>query len=454
MDIEDSSRVLQTVAKDVSIMVDKARGKALRLVENIEEVEYWRWITGIGCSVAFMVVWLLILAGVSCGCCGAEEKASPTLLSGVIIGSLISIVLWTVAMAALVVGGHGQVFICRPLYEEPDFVALTRLLDSPGAVLRFKDNGGSGGFFSSLLYGNSTLDVPLRRVLRECRGNMATYPAFQLQRVFDAEEETDHYEWKKFRNQVDRLDVNLTDVQILTPALQMKLNNLLDATMLNLTDYRVKLNGPVTLKDMSSFADQLEKVANQIQDLATASRLETLASRAKRLLASHIQVLETQKEDLVYQLTMLEVQLLPLQRQVNQSISHLKTIQYFINNQGSAIAQQKSRDYMDRIVGYMEQYREHVMSGVQRTVANCRPIWDIFHATRLLLCRHIMDPLNGFWFASVWCLVLLLAATPLLLKLADYYKHIHQQMSHGVGSQSEMIVGQETEASSNWNTPG
>lgn len=44
-------------------------------------------------------------------------------------------------------------------------------------------------------------------------------------------------------------------------------------------------------------------------------------------------------DDLVYQLTTLEVQLQPLQRQVNQSLSHLKTIQYYIDNQGEKIAQ-------------------------------------------------------------------------------------------------------------------
>ena len=34
------------------------------------------------------------------------------------------------------------------------------------------------------------------------------------------------------------------------------------------------------------------------------------------------------------------MQLAPLQRQVNQSLSHLKTIQYYINNQGENIAYQ------------------------------------------------------------------------------------------------------------------
>jgi hypothetical protein len=42
----------------------------------------------------------------------------------------------------------------------------------------------------------------------------------------------------------------------------------------------------------------------------------------------------------VYQLTALEVQLMPIEKQITQSMSHLKTIQYFIGNQGLTIAQE------------------------------------------------------------------------------------------------------------------
>lgn len=49
------------------------------------------------------------------------------------------------------------------------------------------------------------------------------------------------------------------------------------------------------------------------------------------------------QDALVYQLTALEVQTGPLQKQVNQSLSHLKTIQFFINNQGEAIAHTVSK---------------------------------------------------------------------------------------------------------------
>jgi len=62
-----------------------------------------------------------------------------------------------------------------------------------------------------------------------------------------------------------------------------------------MTAFRYQLSRPITGKDLSSFAKQLDSVANQIKDLATASRIETLASRTRRVLSSNIQPLEAKK---------------------------------------------------------------------------------------------------------------------------------------------------------------
>lgn len=44
------------------------------------------------------------------------------------------------------------------------------------------------------------------------------------------------------------------------------------------------------------------------------------------------------QEDVTYQVATLDMEAMPLQRQINQSIGHLRTIQYFIHNHGSSLA--------------------------------------------------------------------------------------------------------------------
>lgn len=71
------------------------------------------------------------------------------------------------------------------------------------------------------------------------------------------------------------------------------------------------------------------------------------ASRTRRLIANNVQPLEQIRTELIYRLTELELQTQPFQKRMNQSLSHLKTIQYYIDNQGGIIAQKASQNYHD-----------------------------------------------------------------------------------------------------------
>lgn len=44
------------------------------------------------------------------------------------------------------------------------------------------------------------------------------------------------------------------------------------------------------------------------------------------------------QEDVMYQVATLDLESMPLQRQINQSAGHLRTLQYFIHNHGSSLA--------------------------------------------------------------------------------------------------------------------
>ncbi|KAE8736663.1 hypothetical protein FOCC_FOCC017885, partial [Frankliniella occidentalis] len=267
-------------------------------------------------------------------------------MSGLVLAPL-----WLGALAVLLVAGHADVFVCRPLRSGPDYAALSRALD-PGTLAR-------------LLYPNKSVALPIKDVLRGCRYDGGAYSVLGLRWATDLEEATDPGGWTDVEQQLAQVRPDLTHLQLLTPELQADLKALLDATMANLTAHRLLVSGGVTGKDLSALADQMESVANQIGDVATASRVETLASRTRRVLSTHVQPLAVKKENLVYQLTTLEVELAPLQRQVNQSLSHLKTIQYFVDKQGTTMADQKAGQFRARILGYLQQARDHVVSGLR-----------------------------------------------------------------------------------------
>jgi len=92
-------------------------------------------------------------------------------------------------------------------------------------------------------------------------------------------------------------------------------------------------------KDISTLSDQLDNVSRQLQDRSIARELQSIGITMRDLTLRRVKPLMKLQDDLIYHLAVLELQVQPLWRQVNQSISHLRTIQYYIDHQGEKIAQ-------------------------------------------------------------------------------------------------------------------
>jgi hypothetical protein len=144
--------------------------------------------------------------------------------------------------------------------------------------------------------------------------------------VFKVEGATEYKSWHGLHAELSRMsaDNSFRNLQLMTPNLQKTLQNLLDTTSVDLSglrsvvrdddfncictllDFEIKnvwsrqLSGSVTSKDLTSFAKQMENVANQIKDGATAGRLTSLVAKIRRLVSSNILPLETRRVCIQY----------------------------------------------------------------------------------------------------------------------------------------------------------
>lgn len=107
----------------------------------------------------------------------------------------------------------------------------------------------------------------------------------------------------------------------------------------NLTKHRTSILGPVTKRDLNSFEDQLNAVSRKLSDLSSVKRIEDLSFETKKIIIDAVKPLEALRDSILYKITALEILLTPLSKELNQTMSHLKTIQYFFDNQGSIIAE-------------------------------------------------------------------------------------------------------------------
>lgn len=95
--------------------------------------------------------------------------------------------------------------------------------------------------------------------------------------------------------------------------------------------------------NLETFADQIDSVGNHLSDFSTSEKLKSVGRKARTIAADQMRPLKGLRDGILYKVAALEVLTIPLGKQVDQSLSHLKTIQYYVNKQGREIAR-KVRD--------------------------------------------------------------------------------------------------------------
>ncbi|XP_039148028.1 uncharacterized protein LOC6736053 isoform X4 [Drosophila simulans] len=376
---------------------------------------YWSvgWIAGT------VIVWVMLfmLMSYCCFLCESNAKSGVVFFIAVMLICLASICLTIFGVFSLAVGGNAEVFVCRSLYDD-DYNMLGKLLDKPGyAYAREPQTGIIGELLRPVGVNRSVVNVGLGQALRGCEQNQASYNVFQLDAFVNTSKISDLRQFPKVSTAIDAISVSGRTLLSLTQSVQNILENMLQTSSFNLTTYRSSVGAPTPEKDLATFIDQMQRVALQIQDVATSSRMTTLGSRAKRLQASILQPLENLQNEILYHLTALELQRDPWAKQVNQTLNHLKSIQSYLENKAGEICHNMTRDYTDRLKAYLTTSKATMESQLGDTTTKCRPFYDTFDASRTFLCRNMVDFINGLTFFIFLTLLLWAIGTPVGLNL-------------------------------------
>lgn len=116
----------------------------------------------------------------------------------------------------------------------------------------------------------------------------------------------------------------------------------------NVTYYRNLIGPSSPEKEFNNFIEQMQRVTQQIQDVATSSRMANLVNRSKKLYVGVLQPLDHQQDELIYHLTALELQKEPWLKQVNQTLIHLKNIHKYMEQNAYAICESHTNIYTTR----------------------------------------------------------------------------------------------------------
>ncbi|SPP73375.1 blast:Prominin-1 [Drosophila guanche] len=410
----------QQLTSAINVVLKRLEGTWPSLQPAYNELKEWAdmyW--SMGWIAAMVIIWVMLfmLMSYCCFLCESNTKSGVVFFVAVLIICLASIALTFYGIFSLAVGGNTEVFLCRSLYDK-DYDMLGKLFDKPGYVYaREPQTGIIGELLRPAGVNRSVVNVSLGSALRGCEQNQASYNVFQLDAFVNTTKIADLKQFPKVSTAIDAISVSGRTLLSLTQSVQNILENMLQTSSFNLTTYRSSVGAPTPEKDLATFIDQMQRVALQIQDVATSSRMTTLGSRSKRLQASILQPLENLQNEILYHLTALELQRDPWAKQVNQTLNHLKSIQGYLENKAGEICHNMTRLYTDRLKAYLTSSRATMESQLGDTTTKCRPFYDTFDASRTFLCRNMVDFVNGLTFFILLTLLLWAIGTPVGLNL-------------------------------------
>ncbi|XP_067627769.1 prominin-1 isoform X2 [Eurosta solidaginis] len=461
----------QMLTSTINALLERLQRVWPALEPRYNELQNWSnsyWTAG--WVAALVIVWVLLFGVMSyfCFLCESNVKAGVVLLVSVLIICLGSICITIYGVLTLAIGGNTEVFLCRSFYDgvgssngngygygnggngagnsfgagnnwgsnnnnptdnadaSANYHLLGKLFDKPGYVYaREPQTGIIGELLRPEGVNHSIVNVSLATALRGCEQNQASYNVFQLDAFVNTTQIADLRQFPKVTTAIDAITVSERTMLSLTQTIQNILENMLHTSSFNLTTYRVSIGAPTPEKDLATFIDQMQRVALQIQDVATSSRMTTLGSRSKRLQASILQPLEQLQNEILYHLTALELQRDPWAKQVNQTLNHLRNVQGYLEKTAGEICHNQTRVYTERLKAYLTNTKATMSSQLGDTTAKCRPFFDIFDANRIFLCRNIVDYINAMWFFIFMTLLLWSVGTPVGLNLITIQRRLN-----------------------------
>lgn len=90
---------------------------------------------------------------------------------------------------------------------------------------------------------------------------------------------------------------------------------------------------------MTTMSNQIYNVGNQLSDMRSSKALLGISSAMQSLIVKKVRPLMAIQDNLIDQLTTLEMQLEPFYRKANETLGHLRAVQNYIDEHGDVIAQ-------------------------------------------------------------------------------------------------------------------
>ncbi|KAK1905740.1 Prominin-1-A [Dissostichus eleginoides] len=291
-------------------------------------------------------------------------------------------------------GGNLSTLICRPWNNGQ----LLELLATPG-IIPGLDLGQSLGL-------KTNITIP--DVYRDCKQNQPLWTTLHLYELINLD---DLLNVSKYTGQIQQ------EFEKQLGSFSNKASNL-DSTAVT-----EKMNN-VSSINLNTTADQLDVFAAIQSNNGIKKELINEARDLRQIQADIETIIIPQLENLNSTIKSFRSIADQINGTVGEVLSNVGTAQDFLNTNTTQIVRTESRKFLDCQLGYFIVYVDWANLTITQQVGRCGPVAGAVDSVDNILCSHLVDSLNAFWFSLGWCMIFFIPGIIFSMKLAKYYRRM------------------------------
>ncbi|XP_075063479.1 prominin-2 isoform X2 [Mixophyes fleayi] len=390
--------------------------------EEVERYEYYRWVLGVVLCCIILLITTCTVLGLLFGVVGLyllQDYANSRqrqrdgmwfLLIGVYLSFLFSWLLIIFVFITFLIGGNAQTLLCKHWVNGD----IYKFLDDPGNLpknINLKRQLG--------LRDNSNFTD----MYKQCKRGAPIWDVLQFSNPIDLDSAFNITQYTaQLQTKIDNFTVDVSGLNMIsTIAVQVLLDyNNSGVDQVPFDTILAQIQMPLLTVDIGEFSLALESLSSIQSNATIRSQLEKEAAALRDLQNTTIRDQEADVRKLNNSLRSLAVMAPTLKVGIERTIQDINTLKGPLLNGTIALLKNESKCLLDQAIGYFSQYLKWVKQTITQNIASCRSVSATLDNARVIVCDHVTDPWNGFWFCLGWCTILLIPNIFLSLKSAEH----------------------------------
>ncbi|XP_039996117.1 prominin-2 isoform X1 [Xiphias gladius] len=416
-----TSSIPLSALTNVSGALNRVHGEIGRVAPVVERAEHIRWKVCVAlCCVVLLVVVCNVL-GLVLGPLGLTPKVDPTkrsctancggtfLMMGAGFSFLFSWLFMIVVVLLFLLGGNVYTLLCRPWNNGQ----LLKFIDTPGLI---PDISQTLGLKTNISFSD---------IYRDCEENQPLWTTLRLYELINLGDLLNVSTYtEQIRQQFESTDINLSIITLLRPEVKNQLSSFSNkAKNFDFTAIRQQMNN-ISRINLNGTADELDKLAAIQTNTDTRKELQNEARDLRKIQNSIETTTIPQLENLNSTIKGLQSLTEKIHGTVGEVLNDLGAAQDFLNTNTTQIVKTESSKFVDCQLGYFITYTYWANVTITQQVGRCRPVAGAVDSVEIILCSHMVNSLNTFWFSLGWCMIFFIPSIIFSIKLAKYYRRM------------------------------